>query len=265
MPRPPDTDERRPRAESGAPDDLNVTVAAGGSGGPGAEINDWTIVVRRARLGPTVKLVALVIASYADPDGTKVFPGIARLAVQCEIDYRTARRAVASLRERGLIELVRRGARRNGKSDEYRLVLTEDLLERCDVPTPAAERVAIERVTQRNRSTGHPRPVQSQSSGTDHRSPVPRANGSTGQTAHVLQVTPTPPPSIDLCRETQPPADDGQVSIPRTGSGTERAPVHEVNGKAAGGNPRTRDGTEQLRQAEADKLTEWMRLHPELA
>jgi len=184
----------------------------------GARVNDWVDVVRRARLGRTVTAVAMVTASYANPDGTRVFPGIARLAVQCEIDYRTARRALAALRDAGLIELVRRGARRSGKSDEYRLILAADLLERCDVPTPAAERVAIQRLTDRQRSTGQPRPVERPVDNRPHRSPGPCENGSTGQSAHALQVTPTPPPSIDLCREIQPPADDGQGSIPRAGS-----------------------------------------------
>src|ERR1700722_16867088 len=113
----------------------------------GASVNDWVNVVRRGKLGPPVKLVALTIATYADPDGTHVFPGIARLAVQCELSYRAAQYAMATLRAAGLIELVRRGARRSGKSDQYRLILAANLLDRCDVPTPAAERLAIDRLT----------------------------------------------------------------------------------------------------------------------
>jgi DNA-binding transcriptional ArsR family regulator len=105
----------------------------------GASVNEWVNVVRRGRLGPTVKLVALTIATYANSDGTKIFPGIARLAVQCEVDYRTARRALAALRSMGLIELVKRGARKLGKSDEYRLILSASLLEHCEIPTPDAE------------------------------------------------------------------------------------------------------------------------------
>jgi hypothetical protein len=199
----------------------------------GAAVNDWVNVVRRAELGSTVKLVALMIATYADPDGTHVFPGVPRLAVQCDIDYRTARRAMAALREKGFLQVTRRGARRSGKSDEYRLILAADLLERCDVATPAAERLKIERVSERERtrgakgrSIGHHRPiepVENPGSGAipkdGHRSPVPYVNGSTGQAAHVLQVTPTPPPSIDLYLEKQPPSDEAARRTPRTGSG----------------------------------------------
>lgn len=116
----------------------------------GAGVNDWVNVVRRARLAPTTKLVALTLASYADPDGTKVFPGVARLVVQCRIRFSTARAGLADLRHAGLIERVRRGNRRRGQSDEYRLILAADLLERVDVPTPDEERAEIEQVKERN-------------------------------------------------------------------------------------------------------------------
>lgn len=222
----------------------------------GAGTNDWIDLVRRARLGPTVKLVALVIASYARGDGTRIFPGVARLAVQCEIDYRTAQRALAKLRKAGLVEVTRRGARRAGKSDEYRLIIAEDVLERITVPTPAAERVAIERVAEprRNRSTRHPRPVEPSPEPPDHTSPVSPEPRSTRQGNPVLHDTGAAPTSIDVDREGQPPSDDDQVPIPRTGSA-----------RAREADPHTRNGTSQIYMAEADKLNEWMQLHPELA
>ncbi len=227
----------------------------------GAKVNEWVDVVRRARLGRTVKAVAMVTASYANADGTRVFPGIARLAVQCEIDYRTAQRALAVLRKAGLIEVVRRGARRSGKADEYRLILAADLLERCHVPTPAAERVAIERMGEpRHRSTRHPRRVEPPVDNELYTAPLPSEPRSTRQGNPVLHGTGAVPPSMDSDREIQPPADDGQVSIPRTGSWG--AP--ESNGTASP-DTHSRDGTEFARQAAADALTEWVRAHPEAA
>lgn len=108
-------------------------------------LRQWTDVVRRARLGRTVKAVAMVLATYADADGTRVFPGVARLSYECEITYNTAQKALARLREVQLIELVKRATRR-GAADEYRLVLGADLLEHVDVPTPAQVEKAINEI-----------------------------------------------------------------------------------------------------------------------
>lgn len=96
-------------------------------------LRQWTDVVRRARLGRTVKAVALVLATYADADGTRVYPGVARLSYEAEVNYNTAKAALKTLRDAGLIRKVGR----KGDADVYRLILAEDLSERCNVPTPA--------------------------------------------------------------------------------------------------------------------------------
>ncbi|WP_426502581.1 hypothetical protein ACPPVO_33715 [Dactylosporangium sp. McL0621] len=44
-------------------------------------LRQWLDVVRRARLGRTPKAVALMLATYADNDGRRVFPSVTRLAV----------------------------------------------------------------------------------------------------------------------------------------------------------------------------------------
>ncbi len=118
----------------------------------GATVKEWVNVIRRARLDKTTKLVALMVASYANPDGRHVFPGVARLTVQCHIGYSSARRALATLRAVGLLQLTRRGNRRAGKSDEYRLILAEHLLERVELLTPDEERARIADVAQQHRS-----------------------------------------------------------------------------------------------------------------
>lgn len=126
-------------------------------------LRQWTDVVRRARLGRTVKAVAMVLATYADANGQRVFPGVARLAWECEINYNTAQQALAKLREVELIELVRKSGTKGAKrreADEYRLILGEGLLEHVEVPTPAQAEVAMNKIRRskqgRYRDESHP-------------------------------------------------------------------------------------------------------------
>lgn len=108
-------------------------------------LRQWTDVVRRCRLGRTAKAVALVLATYADSDGTRVFPGLARIAVDAEVSYNVAQTALTKLRKVGLVEQVGYGARRRGSANEYRLILAPDLLDRVDVLTPAQVRLEADR------------------------------------------------------------------------------------------------------------------------
>lgn len=118
-------------------------------------VRQWTDLVRRCRLGRTVKAAAFALGTYADFDtGRRVRPGIARLAVDAELHYSTAKAAVARLREVGLITLVRRG-RARGHADEYRLTIGPALLDHIEVLTPAAVTAATERMRAgRRRRTG---------------------------------------------------------------------------------------------------------------
>ncbi len=113
-------------------------------------LRQWTDVLRRTRLGRTAKAVGLMLATYADSDGTRVYPGIARLAVECELTYNVVQTALAKLRDGGLIELVRKATRR-GDSDEYRLIIAIDLIERVDVLSPSQVTVAIEQMRSQRR------------------------------------------------------------------------------------------------------------------
>lgn len=231
----------------------------------GVSVNEWVNVVRRAQLGRTNKLVALVIASYADPDGTRIFPGVARLAVQAEVDHRTARRALAALRAVGLIEVARRGNRRGGKSDEYRLILADDLLERCDVPAPAAEQLVIQKLTEQQRnpgSTGHKRPVKQPVDNHDHRTAAPHETRFTGQGNPSLQGTGAPPPSIDPYLDEQPPSDETSLDATRTGIARESA-RSETGISGHRRSPRTAEETAAEAMRQADELTEWARQHPD--
>ncbi|GAA2327415.1 hypothetical protein [Dactylosporangium salmoneum] len=141
---------------------------------PGA----WLNMVRRMRFnglvpgvaGRVIKAVAFDLAACADyVDGSDVRPGLARIAVECEIDYRTAKRCMAAIRALGIIRLVRSAARR-GHSDVYQLTMPADILDRVTVLTPSEMDQAIEEIRGGNRrrtvsagpdddpGTGHARP-----------------------------------------------------------------------------------------------------------
>lgn len=118
----------------------------------GCKAGAWNALVRRARIGRERKLAALTVGSYADKNGRDIRCGVARLAVDCEIGYSTARRHLSWLRKVGLIEVTKKGNRRIGRADEYRLILGPDVLEHLDVPDPTVYMDMIEQVRESNRA-----------------------------------------------------------------------------------------------------------------
>lgn len=105
-------------------------------------VRTWMRTVRRIRLGRTVKAVATMLATYADPDGSRVFPGVARLSHECELSYTSVKTALRTLRNYGLIVKVGK----KGDADLYQLILHEDLIERVDVPNPSRADAEIQRI-----------------------------------------------------------------------------------------------------------------------
>lgn len=61
---------------------------------------------------PAVKLLAMNLADYADPEGGDIFPSIATLAAVTCISERSCARHMATLREMGFLEVV--GTSRGG-------------------------------------------------------------------------------------------------------------------------------------------------------
>jgi len=114
------------------PDDEPRTESADTLGGK--MLSQWNGLIRRARIGRQLKGAALVVSSYANPDGTSIKCGVARFATDCEIGYSTARRYLAWMREVGLIELVRAGSHKARRADEYRLIIARTVYERLEVP-----------------------------------------------------------------------------------------------------------------------------------
>lgn len=75
-------------------------------------------------LDPTAKLVLLRLADSAQDDGSSVFPSIPRISADCSVDERTAQRAIARLREAGLVVLVAEADASKRRAREYRIDLT---------------------------------------------------------------------------------------------------------------------------------------------
>lgn len=99
---------------------------------------DWERWVRRVQLPPTTKLVALTMATYAAKDGSRVFPGVTRLAAVTGLSERTVRTALGNLRDVGLIERVWPGGRRGTQvfTDVHRLAIPADLMSRAEFLDP---------------------------------------------------------------------------------------------------------------------------------
>lgn len=108
-----------------------------------ATVSEWLSVVRRARLGRTVKGIAYALATRCNNDGTRLFTGIARLSVECEVTPKVMKQTLRTLREVGLIGLVH-ASRGLGETNEYRLTLPTD--GQLVVLTPAAHDLEVARV-----------------------------------------------------------------------------------------------------------------------
>lgn len=111
---------------------------------------EWERWIRRCRLGfyegktkdpkrwvrhATVQQVAFALSTYADLDGSRVRPSIARVALVCDLDERTVRVCIKRLRQVHLLELVagHRSPGRDGgpgRPAEFRMTVPYDLLER---------------------------------------------------------------------------------------------------------------------------------------
>ncbi|WP_433445680.1 hypothetical protein [Nonomuraea sp. CA-141351] len=85
-----------------------------------------------------VQHIAVIAATYGNPDGTRVRPSEARLARVCRRDVKTVRDCLKRLREVGLMVRVFEGssAGRGGLADEYELAIPDDLGDRVPMLDP---------------------------------------------------------------------------------------------------------------------------------
>lgn len=102
---------------------------------------------RRNVSGGTIKLICGILASYADADGSNVFPSIARLALDAEISEEVTKAVMRHLREVGLLDQVERGGGRKRKTAKYQLTIPDDLLAKVKVRSPSE----VEALTRRGR------------------------------------------------------------------------------------------------------------------
>ncbi|WP_378735368.1 helix-turn-helix domain-containing protein [Nocardia brasiliensis] len=90
---------------------------------------EWERIARRVQMHSTTKYLALMMATYADADGSRIRPGVERLALVMCVSEKTVKRAFADLRALGLIERTKQGNRHRGLADEYRLTVPSTLLD----------------------------------------------------------------------------------------------------------------------------------------
>lgn len=83
----------------------------------------WEKAIRAARLGTTATSVALVLATYANADGTSVHPGDRLVAEGLAVSLSTVERATKRLRDEGWLKKVSDRNHRAGLANEYRLTL----------------------------------------------------------------------------------------------------------------------------------------------
>ncbi len=88
----------------------------------------WEKALRQAKLGvgphgSSTLAAGFALASFADPDGSSIYPGVTLLAEGLGFSTRTVDRALSRLRDEGYLTKVREGNSRAGRADEYRLSL----------------------------------------------------------------------------------------------------------------------------------------------
>jgi DNA-binding MarR family transcriptional regulator len=81
---------------------------------------EWPALIAASReLPPTAKLVALLLAPYADMDGARAWPGLRQLAWAAGLAPDTVGRKLAALCRAGYLQKTRSHA--PGRSNGYRL------------------------------------------------------------------------------------------------------------------------------------------------
>lgn len=78
-----------------------------------------TMVMDRFPLSGNDRMLAMVLANYAHPDGTHIFPGVQRLARNCAISERTVIRILAKFEKIGWLIKVTQGNIGRGIANEY--------------------------------------------------------------------------------------------------------------------------------------------------
>ena len=189
----------------------------------------WVDLVRRTPMSTTRKLVALLVASYADGDGSRVYPGVPRLVVESGLSDRTVRRHLGWLREHGLLAVIRRGGR--GRNATWQLVLAEQAAA-LDPPSPDQHRAAVVQLAAATRRRPQPvdKPVENPSDGAVAAPAssviwVTDDGAISGQTALPKLHPPTPPLYLAQELPSIPSEDDLRTKV--TATREEKAPQQD--------------------------------------
>jgi hypothetical protein len=97
---------------------------------------EWERVIKRLILPPTVKHIALTLATYGDLEGRSIRPGNEALVGDTCTSRATVWRALAHLRDLGLIVSVGTANRRRKIAEEYHLSIPSDLCYRVGSRSP---------------------------------------------------------------------------------------------------------------------------------
>jgi hypothetical protein len=104
--------------------------------------NDWERAIRAdPTVTKTILLVLLTVATYADPDGSRVFPSAKTVSEHAGLGESTVRQHLTDARDRGYLRLVQRGGKRGGRLGQQGLPNRYELT----LPTSStASHIAVE-------------------------------------------------------------------------------------------------------------------------
>ncbi|GIM88788.1 helix-turn-helix domain-containing protein [Paractinoplanes toevensis] len=123
---------------------------------------DWERTIRRIVMPSdlrSTKLVALMLATYADADGSSIYPGTERLADVCQLGRSTVHNGLKWLRENWLIHRHEHGGNKGGRklADVYQLCRPSDWEERFTLLAENGK--DIDRSIPRPRRANNPNPL----------------------------------------------------------------------------------------------------------
>lgn len=192
---------------------------------------EWERIMRRLVVPPPVKLLAFILASYADGNGTRIRPGNEILANVTGTSVRTVERNLSTLKRHGLIGVVKRGGGRSnaGRPTEYRLTIPVDLLDRLVLlepgdraPESPATHMAGQSVDGTHQRNGHKvtnqvvdnskRPATVMAGQTGPAEPIdpPLVTPERGLTRHLRPID---PPQLWRTTRTRPPTKETRTSL----------------------------------------------------
>jgi hypothetical protein len=87
----------------------------------------WTDLVLRMDIPAGRKAVAFALAKFANPDGTRVFPGQGKVADMARLHESNAHKHIKALLAAGMLIVVKRGGGRGGATNTYRLTRPADI------------------------------------------------------------------------------------------------------------------------------------------